>query len=152
MDNQSILDKIQPIIIPVLQDAGVELVEIDLVRASGQTIVRVLIDKIGGGINLDECAIINRRLSDIFEQEDFIADRHVVEVSSPGLDRPLKSRNDFLRCLNKKAKFFLREPINGKIEWDGIIKNVSETEVSVEIEGKIVNLPLLIINKAKLLF
>jgi ribosome maturation factor RimP len=152
MDNQIILERIQQVIAPVLEDAQAELVELDLVRTSGQVIVRLLVDKIEERISLGECALINRRLGDVFEEQNIIPDRYVLEVSSPGLDRSLKTRNDFGRSLNKKAKFFLHEAINGKIEWDGVIKDVTGTGVSVDIEGQIVELPLSKINKAKLLF
>jgi ribosome maturation factor RimP len=135
-----------------MEDAGTELVQLDLVRASGQVIVRLLVEKKEGGINLGGCAIINRRLSDILEEQNIISDRYLVEVSSPGLDRPLKTKKDFSRCLNKKVKFFLHEAVNGKIEWDGIIKDATDTDVSVEIDGELVGIPLAKINKAKLLF
>jgi len=152
MDSQILAERLQQLISPVLEDLQAELVELDLVRASGQIIVRLLVDKPGDRIDLDECALINRRLGDIIEEQSIIADRYVLEVSSPGIDRPLKSKGDFARNPGKLVKLFLRQPVNGKIEWDGIIKNVTETEVSVEIEGQAVVIPLSIINKGKLLF
>jgi ribosome maturation factor RimP len=152
MDNQILTERLQQVIAPVLGDVQVELVELDLVRASGQIIIRLLVDKPGTGINLDECALINRRLGDIIEEQDIIPDRYVLEVSSPGIDRPLKAKSYFARNPGKPVKLFLREAVNGKIEWDGIIRNVSETEVFVEIEGQVVVIPLSIINKGKLLF
>jgi ribosome maturation factor RimP len=152
MDDSIVLENIQKAANAVLQDSGAQLIELGLVRASGQTIVRLLVDKLEGGINLDECAMINRRLGDILEAENTIPERFLLEVSSPGLDRPLKTKNDFSRNLNKKVKFFLHEAVNGKIEWDGVIISVSESTVDVDIEGKRVELALSKINKAKLLF
>ncbi len=152
MDNQVLIERLQQAIVPVLKDLQAELVELDLVRASGQIIVRLLVDKPGTRINLDECALINHRLGDIIEEQDIIPDRYVLEVSSPGIDRPLKAKSDFARNPGKPVKLFLREAVNGKIEWDGVIRNVSDTEVSVEIKGQAVAIPLSIINKGKLLF
>lgn len=152
MDNQVLTEQLLQMILPVLEDLQVELVELDLVRVSGQIIVRILVDKPGTGINLGECALINRRLGEIIEEQNIIADRYVLEVSSPGIDRPLKSKSDFTRNPGKLVKLFLHEAVNGKIEWDGVIRNVTETEVSVEIEGQVVVIPLSIINKGKLLF
>jgi len=152
MDNQVLNERLQQVIAPVLEDLRAELVELDLVRTSGQIIVRLLVDKPGVGINLDECALINRRLGDIVEEQNIIPDRYVLEVSSPGIDRPLKAKNDFARNPGKLVKLFLREPVNGKIEWDGIIRNVTEAEIFVEIEGQAVAVPLSIISKGKLLF
>ena len=152
MNNQSILEQIKIAAAPVLEDTHSELVELDLVRTSGQVIVRLLVDKIESGINLDECALINRRIAEILEEGNLISDRYLLEVSSPGLDRPLKTKNDFRRSVNKKVKFFLHQPFNGKIEWDGLIKSVTDTDVSVDIAGELTQIPLLKINKAKLLF
>ena len=152
MDNQILTERLQQAIVPVLEDFQAELVELELVRASGHIIVRLLVDKPGTRINLDECALINRRLGDIVEEQNIISDRYVLEVSSPGIDRPLKAKNDFARNPGKLVKLFLREPVNGKIEWDGIIRNVTEAEIFVEIEGQAVAVPLSIISKGKLLF
>jgi ribosome maturation factor RimP len=107
MDNQISTERLQQVIAPVLGDVQAELVELDLVRASGQIIVRLLVDK-PGRINLDECALINRRLGDIIEEQNIISDRYVLEVSSPGIDRPLKAKSDFARNSGKPVKLFLR--------------------------------------------
>jgi len=152
MDNQILTERLQQAIVPVLEDFQAELVELELVRASGHIIVRLLVDKPGTRINLDECALINRRLGDIVEEQNIISDRYVLEVSSPGIDRPLKAKSDFARNSGKLVKLFLREAVNGKIECDGVIRGVSDTEVSIEIEGQVVSIPLSIINKGKLLF
>ena len=152
MDNQILTERLQQVIAPVLEDIQAEFVELDLVRASGQIIIRLLVDKPGTGINLGECALINRRLGEIVEEQNIIPDRYVLEVSSPGIDRPLTAKSDFARNSGKLVKLFLREAVNGKIEWDGVIRNVTETEVSVEIQGQPVLIPLDIINKGKLLF
>jgi len=149
MDNQIILQEMQKVIMPVLEDAGAQLVELDLIRTCGRMIIRLLVDRKEGGISLGECTLINRRLGDIFEEQNIIPDRYALEVSSPGLDRPLKTKNDFSRCMNRKVKFFLHEPIKGKVEWDGVIKGVSDTEVSADIADELVQIPLAKINKAK---
>ncbi len=76
-------------------------------------------------------------------------DKYILEVSSPGLDRPLKTKSDFLRCINRKAKFFLLESIKGKIELDGIITKVEDDSVYIDIDGDIIEIPLVKVNKAK---
>ena len=149
MENQAIIEEIKKAISPVLEDTNSELVQLDLIRTSGQVIIRVLVDKVEGGISLDECTRINKRLGDILEEQGIIPDRYVLEVSSPGLDRPLKNESDFRRCLNKKVKFFLLEPVNGKLEWDGLIKSVSDGQVHAEVATGQIQIPLVKINKAK---
>lgn len=104
-----------------------------------------------GGINLDECARLNRDIGMLLDEKDIIRERYILEVSSPGLDRPLKTGEDFSRLLNKKAKFFLSEAVNGKLEWDGLINKVSQESVFIITKEGTIEAPLLKINKAKLI-
>jgi ribosome maturation factor RimP len=75
--------------------------------------------------------------------------RYILEVSSPGLDRPLKSRNDFLRCINRKVRVFLNEPINGKSELEGVITEVKDDSVYIVINTESIEVPLSKVAKAK---
>ncbi|HPL82669.1 MAG TPA: ribosome maturation factor RimP [Candidatus Omnitrophota bacterium] len=114
-------------------------------------VLRVLADKPNGGINLDECAMLNREIGVLLDEKDIIKEKYILEVASPGLDRPLKTRDDFLRLLNKPAKFFLNEVINGKLEWDGSIDRVDQESVFIMAKEGIIELPIIKINKAKLI-
>jgi ribosome maturation factor RimP len=84
----------------------------------------------------------------MLDENEFIDNRYILEVSSPGLDRPLVTKNDFLRCLKKRVRFFLTEPINGKPEWEGAILKADDEAVYVDIGEELV-IPLSKINKAK---
>jgi ribosome maturation factor RimP len=114
-------------------------------------VLRVLADKPNGGINLDECAMLNREIGVLLDEKDIIKEKYILEVASPGLDRPLRTRDDFLRLLNKPAKFFLNEVINGKLEWDGSIDRVDQNSVFIMAREGIIELPIIKINKAKLI-
>jgi len=114
-------------------------------------VLRVLADKPNGGINLDECAMLNREIGVLLDEKDIIKEKYILEVASPGLDRPLRTRDDFLRLLNKPAKFFLNEVINGKLEWDGSIDRVDQESVFIMAKEGIIELPIIKINKAKLI-
>jgi len=114
-------------------------------------VLRVLADKPNGGINLDECAMLNREIGVLLDEKDIIKEKYILEVASPGLDRPLRTRDDFLRLLNKPAKFFLNEVINGKLEWDGSIDRVDQNSVFIMAKEGIIELPIIKINKAKLI-
>jgi ribosome maturation factor RimP len=83
------------------------------------------------------------------DAEDIIKNRYILEVSSPGLDRLLKTKSDFLRCINRRLRFFLKGPINGKVELEGIIKEVKDDGVAVDTGGLVVEIPLAQINMAK---
>ncbi len=133
--------------------AGKENLElIDLIsRYEGNKLVlRVLMDRPEGGITLGECALFNRQLSNLLEEKNIIEGNYVLEVSSPGLDRDLLTQKDFLRCLNKEVVFFLNDLIDGKCQWRGIVKKVSEASVTIEDAGKVLEIPLIKINKARL--
>ncbi|MFA5436978.1 MAG: ribosome maturation factor RimP [Candidatus Omnitrophota bacterium] len=133
------------------RSAGFILVEAVLRYEGGGLVLRILADKPEGGINMDECAILNRDIGRFLDEKDIIRDRYMLEVASPGLDRALRTKDDFSRFLNKKARFFLNNPINGKIEWDGLIARVEEESVFVNINGENVEVPFIKINKAKLI-
>jgi ribosome maturation factor RimP len=132
-----------------LRSERLDLVEF-IYRYEGRNLIlRLLIDKPEGGIILDECAELNNKIGRILDEKNLIQDNYILEVSSPGLDRPLKTRNDFSRCINRQVKFFLSETINGKIEIDGIIKEVQEEAVSVDSQNGIILIAFSKINKAK---
>jgi len=85
----------------------------------------------------------------ILDEKDILKERYILEVYSPGLDRPLSTKNDFLRCINRKVRFWLSEPINGKIEMEGSVTKVDDDSVYVDIKDEAVKIPLLNIKKAK---
>ena len=112
-------------------------------------ILRILVDRPEGGITLDECARLNIQISNLLDEKDILQTRYILEVASPGLDRPLKAKNDFLRCINRKARFFFNEPINGKIELEGVISKVENESVFIESNDQVIEIPLTGINKVK---
>lgn len=117
----------------------------------GQIILKVLVDKPSGGITLSECADLNRSFRGFLDEEGLVGEDYILEVSSPGLDRPLKVRGDFLRMLNKEVRFFLSEPLNGKIEWSGFIESAEEEKVLVRAKEGLIEIPYNKINKSKLI-
>jgi len=149
MDRQIVADNLRRIISECLGSQGLELVDL-IFRFEGRDLfLRILVDKPSGGISLDECAGLNRQIGQIIEQDNIIADRYILEVSSPGLDRPLKQEADFLRCMGKEAAFFLREPVNGKLEWHGLISAVGDKAVEVKVGDNTLTIALDNITKAK---
>lgn len=142
-------EEIKRIILPVLEEMQTELVELKLVKGPGGLILKLLVDKDKGGINLDECAQINKKIGEILDCQDIIKNKYILEASSPGLDRPLKTKNDFLRCMDRRVKFFLKENIEGKLEIDGQVLDADEETVEVNAQGKNLRIPFSKINKAK---
>jgi len=152
MDRDAIVDELKIFISDFLKSQNLDLVEVIHRYEGGDLFLRILVDKPEGGINMGECAQVNRDLGEALDAKNLLQQRYILEVSSPGLDRPLKSETDFKRSLNKNIKFFLNDFINGKVEWDGIINKVSEGKVYITAKDSILEIPLEKINKAKQIF
>lgn len=151
MDKQFLVNQLDLLLREHLSAQGLILVDLVLRYEGGRLILRILADRPSGGISMDECAMLNRDIGAILDEKMVIEDRYTLEVSSPGLDRTLNKKDDFLRILNKEAKFFLNEALNGKIEWDGFIESADEEEVLVKTKEGIIKIPYLKINKSRLI-
>jgi len=133
----------------LLDHAKEELVDVQLKKAGRQTNIEVTVDRPTGGITLDECASINRRVAHMLEEKGFFEeDAYSIEVVSPGLDRPLKTEKDFLRNRQRSVCFFLSEPLDEKVEWIGAIDDVVDGAVVMTSEKGHIRIPIAIINKA----
>jgi len=152
MDKYALQNVLQDFIAEFLRSKGLDLVEIVSRYEGRDLVVRILTDKPEGGITVGECASLNRELGLILDEKDIIQEKYTLEVSSPGLDRPLKIKSDFLRCLNKQARFFLNSEVNGKMELEGGINKADDNAVYVQTALELVEVPLSSINKAKLIF
>jgi len=149
MDRQEIIAQLQNIIGDYLKIQGLDLVDLIYRHEGRDSILRILVDRPEGGITLGECAQLNERISNLLDEKGILQTRYTIEVSSPGLDRALETRNDFLRSINKRVRFFLNESINGKIEFEGLISKVENDSVYIESRSEIIGIPLTKINKAK---
>lgn len=135
-----------------LRSQGIELVDL-IYRYGGRDLVlRILADRPQGGITLDDCAYLNSEIGRIMDEKNILEEYCILEVASPGLDRSLKTKSDFLRNLNKKVKLFLSEKINSKMELDGDITGATDTSVYIDIKGEKKEIPLSKIIKGKHIF
>jgi len=137
---------LEAVVEPVVAGMGYELVELQ--AANGGRMLRLFIDK-AGGINVDDCAAVSRQLSRVFEVEGIDYDR--LEVSSPGLDRPLRKGADFARFAGHKADVRMRTPdATGRRRFIGVLRGADETNVALELEGQTVRLALNDVERARL--
>jgi ribosome maturation factor RimP len=145
------IEQLQDILLPVLQDYGLELVEIEFKPSGKRWLLRLYIDK-EGGVTIADCQTVSREFGRILDVEDIIDHPYSLEVSSPGLTRPLKKWEDFLRNKGKMCRIVTREQIEGKNEFMGTI--VNSTEEQVEISGiiDVFTIPIYAIKKANLEF
>jgi ribosome maturation factor RimP len=127
----------------VVAGRGFELVDVELKRQPGAMLVRLYVDK-QGGIGLDDLQSVSEEVSAILDAEDPIASQYTLEVSSPGLDRPLKSEADYRRFLGKLARLSSYEPVDGRRHWTGRLLSIEDGVVEVVLEkegGKACRIP-----------
>ncbi len=130
---------------------GMEIVLVEIKGEGGHSIVRVFIDQ-PGGVTLDDCEQYSRRLSVSLDVEDWIPFHYVLEVSSPGVNRPLVKEADFVRFRGRNARIRTRSPIAGQRNFRGRILGVTEGRLDLELEpGKEVGIALSDIEKANLM-
>jgi len=134
---------------PVAEDFGCELVDLQFRREASGWVLRIVIDK-ENGVGIDDCSRISREVAHLLEVEDPIEQSYSLEVSSPGLDRPLKRERDFLRCKGKKAKVVVREPIDGQNQCIGLIEEVTQESVTMRTDQGIIEIPFARMKKARL--
>jgi ribosome maturation factor RimP len=128
-----------------LAGLGYELV--DMERSGKGRMMRVFIDK-PGGINLDDCAKVSNHLGRVLTVENVDYER--LEVSSPGLDRPLKQERDFVRFAGQKVRVKLRVPLEGQRNFVGVLRQTQAGKVEMEVEGKAVVFELVNLDRARL--
>ncbi len=125
--------KVETWLLPLLEKNQFELVDVEYVREAGIWYLRAYIDK-EGGITVDDCEVVSRELGDWLDQKDFIEDSYILEVSSPGLGRPLKKEKDFARSLGKDVEVRLYRPINKQKEFTGTLKAYDADTVTLSME------------------
>jgi ribosome maturation factor RimP len=137
---------LEKLVEPVVAGMGYELV--DLQAANGGRLLRLFIDK-PGGIGLEDCASVSRQLSRVFEVEGVDYER--MEVSSPGLDRPLKKAADFARFAGQRAEVRMRTPdATGRRKFVGVLGGAREGRLSMEVDGHTVQFALDDVERARL--
>lgn len=115
----------------ILSPLGFELVELKSMKSDRGLVLRLLIDRTEGGITLGECSQLNRQIGQVIDEKNLLSDRYILEVSSPGLDRPLVEPRDFRRNLDKIIHIFLREAKNGKLELEGKLIKLDTEGISI---------------------
>lgn len=123
----------EELLLPILEELGFELVDVEYVKEGGNMYLRAYIDK-EGGITVDDCEAVSRRMSDILDIEDYIEESYIFEVSSPGLGRPLKKEKDYIRSMGKELEIRTYRAINREKEFYGILKAYDADTVTIETE------------------
>lgn len=125
--------KTEELVLPIVTENHFELVDVEYVKEGGTWYLRAYIDK-PGGITVDDCEIVNRALSDLLDEKDFIEESYILEVSSPGLGRPLKKERDFERSLGEEVEIRTYRMIERQKEFRGILKSYDKNTVTIVTE------------------
>ena len=132
LDNQQkIIEKIEKIVTPVVNEMGLSLVDIEYMQDGGYWYVRIYVENLNGEITLEECAAISGKIDE--DVDKLIEQRFFLEVSSPGIERPLKKIEDFIRFKGEKIKVSLKHKINDKKSFEGIITECKDNIIFLEI-------------------
>ncbi len=126
----------EALLTPIVDANGFELVDVEYVKEAGEWYLRGYIDK-PGGITVNDCETVSRVFSDKLDEEDFIDDSYIMEISSPGLDRPLKKEKDYVRSMGKLVEIRTYRPIEKQKEFCGILTAYDSNSVTIEEDGSL---------------
>ena len=117
-----------------IADAGYELIEVEFGRHGSSGLLRIFIDR-DGGVTVDDCAAVSRVVSALLDERDFIEAHYTLEVSSPGIARPLRRQKDFERYAGEAVKVTTVTPIEGRKRFTGVLRGIDDGLVGVEVDG-----------------
>lgn len=141
--------RIQQLLEPGARALGFELLAVELFNAGRSSVLRVFIDG-PDGVTLDDCSAVSRQLGAILDVEDPLSGHYTLEVSSPGLDRPLTKPEHFRRFVGHKVKVQLTVARDGRRRFSGVLRDADDAGVRIEVEGATVAAPYTDIEKARL--
>lgn len=130
-----VIDTVNQLVTPIVDEMGLELVDIEYVKEGKDWFLRVFIDK-PAGIDIEECGLVSEKLSEKLDELDPITHNYFLEVSSPGAERPLKKKQDFEKTIGKNVYIKTFEPLNGEKQFEGVLVEFDGTNVTVETKIK----------------
>jgi ribosome maturation factor RimP len=151
------VERVRELAIRVATSYGLDIFDVELKREGGQQVLRVIVDRPGpaatpeDSVSIDDCARVAEDLGTLLDVEDVMPGEYTFEVSSPGLDRPLRTADDYRRFAGRWAKIVTSEPVQRQTAFNGRVKGIEGDDVVFESEGKkLVKLPLRLISRARL--
>ena len=130
---ESYEQKTEELLLPIVEEYRFELVDVEYVKEGSSWYLRAYVDK-PGGITVDDCEAVSRRLSDLLDEKDFIEEAYILEVSSPGLGRPLKKDKDFARSIGEEVEIRTYRAIGHEKEFTGVLKSFDKDTIVIELE------------------
>lgn len=134
-----ITDLIEEMVTPILEEAGLELVEIEYKKEGANWVLRVFMDRPDAGVDLEDCARVSERLSALLDERDPIPTAYLLEVSSAGAERPLRRPRDFERSVGKRVHLSFYQPVQGHKTVEGTLLSVDEVGLRVELDADVLS-------------
>ena len=128
-------ERVLPIVEPVVSGMGMEVADLEFVKEGANWYLRIYIDK-EGGFTIGDCEKVSRAFSDLLDEHDFIEDAYILEVSSPGLGRPLKKEKDYVRSMGKELEIRTYRALDGEKEFYGILTAYDDKTVTIRQEDE----------------
>ena len=153
MDRKAISERAQELADPIIQNNGLELVDCEFTNEFGIWILRFYIDKEPNGVTVEDCQNISRAISGVLDVEDVVPVRYSLEVSSPGLERPLKKARDFEKYAGSQARLRTLHPVNdNRSNYFGTIFGMNGENVVMKVDGVEYKIPINELARAKLVY
>jgi ribosome maturation factor RimP len=152
-ENAFKIDALDQLCRDVVEEAGFDLLLMEWKTDAGRQVLRLFIDHEVNGVNVDDCATVSRRLSHVLDVEEFIDVAYALEVSTPGLNRPLVRESDYVRFAGQHAKVTLKQPLpTGRKRLKGELKGVEAHEISMEVDGELFRFAVANVAQANLVY
>jgi len=135
---------------PCLATHGYDLVEVEYGVQYGRNVLRIFIDKEPNGVTLDDCAAVSQLLGPMLDKNELFPGRYVLEVSSPGIDRPVRKPSDFHRFTGESIRIVTHAPVNGRKKFTGSLQGFQKDTILLECDGMSYEIPLGNVKKANL--
>lgn len=142
--------KIENIVLPVLKEMELELVDVEYLQEGGYWYVRIYIEKLDGDVSLDDCAKVSMTVEDDIDK--LIDKKFFLEISSPGVERPLKKEKDFVRFIGSKVKVSLKHKIDEKKNFEGILSKFENDTLFLSVDDTELEIPFKEVRKANLVY
>lgn len=143
------LQRVRSLIESIVAPLGYELVDVSQLSEAGRWLLRVLIDR-EGGVTVGDCQRVSREIETPLDVDELVPAACRLEVSSPGLDRPLVKERDFEKYAGREAKIETKDPIDGRRNFKGVLKGMDEGMISITVDGRDFRIPLGGVKKARL--
>ncbi|MFO7739027.1 MAG: ribosome maturation factor RimP [Desulfatiglandaceae bacterium] len=148
---ESVKREVSRLIEPILADMGFELVYVEYLSEHGRWVLRIYVDE-EGGITLEDCARVSREIGNVIDVKEIVPHEYVLEVSSPGLNRPLVREKDFNQAVGKKVKLQMINAVDERRNFTGYLKAFKDGTLHIQLSDKLVLLPRRDVKKANLVY